>query len=208
MGKYKLWRLENLKEGIDRFYRENSRFPTVSDLDNIDYLLSSRWIQTKFGGMVKVRKDLGYTDAHLGTGKYRSVIARQVNETGLGFEHEIEKFLIDKFGEPFVHIQKRVGNHRDRIDLFVYNRTENFAVDVTNTTGHFRNLQGNINTKIRKYKDLKIKLYIVVNSSFDQGKVDEWIVKKTIPLPFGWKIVTKENFLQIIKLFQPHLINL
>ena len=208
MGKYKLWKLENLKEGIDRFYQENNRFPTVSDLDNIDYLPSSRWIQVKFGGMVKARKDLGYTDTHLGIGKYRSEIARQINEAGLDFEHEIEKFLIDKFGEPFVHVQGRMGNRRDRIDFFVYNKTKNFAFDVTNTTGHFRNLQGNINTKIHKYKDLKLKFYIVVSSSFEQNKIDEWIVKKTIPLPSGWKIVTKENFIQIIKIFQPYIINL
>lgn len=208
MSSRKNWRLEDLKKGIDHFYQENGRYPTVSDLDNINYLPSSRWIQVKFGGMVKVRKDLGYTDTHLGIGKYRSEIARQINEAGLDFEHEIEKFLIDKFGEPFVHVQRRMGNRRDRIDFFVYNKTENFAVDVTNTTGHFRNLQGNINTKIHKYKDLKLKLYIVINSSFEQNKVDEWIVKKTILFPSGWKIVTKENFIQIIKLFQPYLINL
>lgn len=35
MGNYKIWKLEDLKIGIDRFYQENGRFPTVSDLDNI-----------------------------------------------------------------------------------------------------------------------------------------------------------------------------
>ncbi len=206
MGKYKLWNLEDLREGIDRFYKENDRFPTVNDLDNIDYLPSSRWIQMKFGGMVKVRKDLGYNDIHLGIGQYRSKIANQVNRAGLKFEHQVEKILINKFGEPFVHIQRRVGKFKDRIDFFVYNRTENFAVDVTNTTGHFRNLQGNINTKISKYHNLNLKLYIVVNSFYKQNKIDSWVLKKITKLPLGWKIVTIENFIRLINLFNPYKI--
>lgn len=113
MASRKPWNLESLKEGIDRFKIENSRFPTVSDLDNVNYLPSARFIQMKFGGMVKLRKDLGYVDIHLGVGKYRSEIANQINKSGLEFEHEIEEFLINKFGEPFVHIQKRVGSKRD-----------------------------------------------------------------------------------------------
>ena len=97
MGSYKIWKLEDLKVGIDRFYQENGRYPTVSDLDKINYLPSARWIQMKFGGMVKVRRDLGYKDSHLGSGKYRIEIANQSNKIGLEFEHEIEKFLINKF---------------------------------------------------------------------------------------------------------------
>lgn len=204
MGKHKAWKLEDLKIGIDRFYKENGRFPTVSDLDITDYLPSARWIQIKFGGMIKVRKDLGYKDTHLGVGQYRSEIANQVNKAGLKFERRIEQILIDKFDEPFVHIQKRVGEFRNRIDFFVYNQTENFAVDVTNTTGHFRNLQGNINTKIRKYQGFNIKLYIVVNSLYKQDKIDSWVLKKLTQLPLGWKIVTIECFVELINLFKPY----
>ncbi len=65
------WTLDDFKIGIDRFYLENGRFPTVSDLDCIDYLPSSRWIQMKFGGLVKVRKDLGYEDT-----KSKSLVKR------------------------------------------------------------------------------------------------------------------------------------
>lgn len=208
MGHYKIWKLENLKEGIDRFYQENGRFPSVSDLDNIDYLPSSRWIQMRFGGIVKVRKDLGYIDVHLGRGKYRSVIAQQINNSGLKFEHEIQRILIDKFGEPFVHIQRRIGDYKDRIDFFIFNKTENFAVDVTNTAGHFRNLQGNVNNKIHKYKNLNLKLYIVVNTPFDQIKIDNWVLKKIIPLPHNWKVVTKNIFIDTLKQFKPFVVSI
>lgn len=202
MGKYKFWKLEDLREGINHFYHENNRFPTVSDLDNTDYLPSSRWIQMKFGGMVKVRKDLGYVDIHLGTGKYRSKIANKVNKTGLKFEHEIEKFLTNKFGEPFVHVQKRIGNKRDRVDFFVYSATANFGVDVTNVTGHFRNLQINVNVKISKYKGLNVVLYIVIGGDYDQDKIDKWILTKACPLPSSWKILTAKNFIKTVNSFQ------
>lgn len=202
MGHYKLWKLEDLKAGIDRFYQENDRFPTVSDLDNIDYLPSSRWIQYKFGGMIQVRKDLGYQDSHLGAGEYRTQIALQVNKNGLDFEHEIERTLVGKFGEPFVHVQKRVGSDRDRIDFYVY-ANENFGVDVTNVTGHFRNVQTNINVKITKYKNLDLRLFIVVNSDFTQDRIDGWLLKKVKPLPINWKILTKRGFVSEINKFKP-----
>ncbi len=203
MGQYRIWKLEDIKLGIDRFYQENGRFPTVSDLDNIDYLPSSRWIQMKFGGMVKVRKDLGYTDIHLGTGKYRSAIARQINETGLGFEHEIEKVLVDKFGEQFVHVQKRIGNARERIDFYVYSSNGNFGVDVTSVTGHFRNVQTNTNVKVAKYKNLNLKLFIVVDGDFQQDRIDDWLLRRIKPLPTDWRILTKSSFVSEINKFKP-----
>lgn len=208
MGRYKLWKLEDLKKGIDRFYKENKRYPTVSDLDSIDYLPSSRWIQVKFGGMIKVRKDLGYKDVHLGVGQYRSKIANQVNRAGLKFEHRIEKFLINKFGEPFVHIQKRIGDKKNRIDFFVYSTTANFGVDVTSVTGHFRNLQINVNVKIAKYKDLNVDLYIVIDGNYDQNKINKWILTKVRSLPSNWKILTFENFIKMVGTFTPLLIQL
>ncbi len=202
MGHYKLWKLEDLKVGIDRFYQENGRFPTVSDLDNIDYLPSSRWIQYKFGGMIQIRKDLGYKDSHLGAGEYRTQIALQANKNGLDFEHEVERILVGKFGEPFVHVQTRVGNSRDRIDFYVY-ANENFGVDVTNVTGHFRNVQTNINIKITKYKNLDLRLFIVVNSDFTQDRIDSWLLKRIKPLPINWKILTKSGFVSEINKFKP-----
>ncbi len=203
MGRYKKWTLNDLKEGIDRFYKEKGRFPTVSDLDNIDYLPSSRWIQYKFGGMIQVRRDLGYDDSHLGVGKYRTKIALQVNKDSLDVEYSIERILVDKFGEPFVHVQKRVGNDRNRVDFYVYTASGDFGVDVTNVTGHFRNVQTNTNVKIAKYKNLDIKLYIVVNADYSQDKIDKWLIRKVKPLPENWKILTKASFLDEISNFHP-----
>jgi len=199
MGRYKLWKLEDLKKGIDRFYKENKRYPTVSDLDSIDYLPSSRWIQVKFGGMIKVRKDLGYKDVHLGVGQYRSKIANQVNRAGLKFEHQIEKILIDKFGEPFVHIQKRIGLGRNRLDFYVYHKNGNFGVDVTVASGHFRNVQTNLNIKIAKYKDLNLPIFFVVSGDYNQAQFDQWIIKRLSFFPNRCRIFTPANFMQYVR---------
>lgn len=198
MARYKIWKLQDLKEGIDRFYKENGKYPTVSDLDNINYLPSSRWIQYKFGGMVKVRKDLGYEDTHLGTGKYRTRIALKVNKDGLEFEHEIECFLIDKFGEPFVHIQKRIGLGRNRLDFYVYHKHGVFGVDVTVASGHFRNVQTNINIKIAKYKDLNLPIFFVVSGDYNQTQFDQWIIKRLSPFPNRCRIFTPANFMRYV----------
>lgn len=204
MAQYKIWKLQDLKEGIDRFYKENGRFPTVNDVDQINYLPSARWIQMKFGGMVEVRKVLGYQDVHLGAGAYRTEIAKKVNQEGLKYEHEIESFLINKFGEPFVHVQKRVGTKRARLDFYVYSVSKNFGVDVTSVTGSFRNLQTNINVKIPKYGDLQIELFIVVNGDFNQDQFDAWSAKKINSLPHGWKIFTTTNFIRYVDQFRPY----
>lgn len=208
MSHYKLWKLEDLKKGIDRFYLENNRYPNHQDFDKSNYLPSSRWIQIKFGGLVAVRKKLGYQDIHFGHGEFRTMIAKRINQDGLDLEHKVEELLINRFGEHFVHIQKRIGKLRQRLDFFVYCMDENFGVDVTNVTGDFRNAETNINIKIGRYKDLKMPIFIVVASMFNQAKINRWLGRRTTFLPQNFKITTLPNFNKIIKMYRPLLIQL
>ena len=158
----------------------------------------------KFGGMVKVRQELGYVDINLAVGKYRSEIVLQVNADGLDFENEIESILVERFGEPFVHIQKRVGGQRNRLDFYVYSKSKNFAVDVTFVTGTYRNLQTNINVKISKYNDRVSEMYIVVSGDFSQANLDELAFRKKIPLPMNWKLLTPQTFINLVSGYKPH----
>lgn len=206
MTKYKIWTLDSLREGIDRFHQENGRYPTVNDVTSVDYLPSARWIQYKFGGIMKVRKDLGYKDSNLGSGKYRTRIAFKVNKVGLAFEHKIERLLIKKFGEPFIHVQKRVGNGRSRLDFYVYHKSGSFGVDVTSVSGFFGNIQTNINSKISKYKNLNLPLFFVINTEYDQSRLDQWISQRVSPIPVSWKVFTTANFLRYISNLEPLII--
>ena len=68
------WTLEKIREGFERFRVEHGRLPIAPEIDKLDYLPSSRQIQRKFGGLEKLRADLGYEDTHFGRGTYRSEI--------------------------------------------------------------------------------------------------------------------------------------
>lgn len=198
------WTLENIKSGFDRFYEENGRLPTVSEVDVSSYLPSSRWLQTKFGGIVGVRKSLGYVDCNLSSGLNRSNIAKRVNKMGLEFERQMERFLVNIFGEQFVHTEKRIGESRNRLDFYVYSVSSNFGVDVTKVDGNFRSLETNINLKIRKYKDIPIKLYIVVEGNFSQFEIDAWLHTKKMSPPSSLQILTTNNFMKIVNKFTPY----
>src|SRR3990167_9427156 len=76
------WTLENLRDGLLYFYELNGRYPTAPEIDNFDYLPSSRQIQRKFGGLEKLRTLLGHTEVSFSKGVYRSRIAQIVGKRG------------------------------------------------------------------------------------------------------------------------------
>jgi len=93
------WTSNKIKDGFERFIKENGRLPLAPEIDLLDYLPSSRQIQKKFGGLEKLRHQLGYKDTHFGKGAYRSAIATRVNHRGRNEELSLEKVLREIFGE-------------------------------------------------------------------------------------------------------------
>ena len=108
--KNSLWTVEKIKEGFDRFIKEKGRLPKSLEIDELDYLPSRKLIERNFGGLEKLRGELGYLDTHFGKGKFRSEIAHRVNTSGRNIELALEKLLKDKFGEVFVHTEKIFDN--------------------------------------------------------------------------------------------------
>ena len=108
------WTVEKIKEGFDRFWSENNRLPTAPEIDQLDYLPSSRQIQRKFGGLEKLRTVLGYEDTHFGKGAYRSEIANRVNTKGRDTEISLEKILREKFQEVFVHTERIFDDSKNK----------------------------------------------------------------------------------------------
>ena len=101
-----IWSIQKIKEGFEKFERDNGRLPTAPEIDKLDYLPSSRQIQRKFGGLEKLRQVLGYKDTNFGRGAFRSEIANRVNRRGRDVEIQLEKILSNKFNEVFVHTEK------------------------------------------------------------------------------------------------------
>ena len=148
-----IWNLENIKSGIEQFTIEHGRTPTARDFDETAYLPSARQIQRAFGGLSALRATLGYTDLDFTRGDLRRPIVKAAYERGLQAEKYFEAVLVKRFGEPFVHTQKRYQDSKHRYDFFVYTASGMFGVDVF-TTDRSNYIEKNLRHKVNRYKDI------------------------------------------------------
>lgn len=207
MPQKKKWSLENIQDGFNNFKNEHGRLPTSLEIDKIKDLPSSRQIQRAFGGLPNLRKTLGYTDTHFGAGKYRSEIGIQSNVRGRAGEKIIKDILIKKFHEPFVHIEKPVGeSSKNRLDFYVYSPDGNFGVDVfTTSTQH--DLSTNINIKILRYKEFRERLYlVVVSESINIENIESCLLGRQKLLPDNIKLFLLQDFIKEINNFKGYKI--
>ena len=168
------WTLQMVKEGFDRFLAEHGRLPTAYEVDDTSYLPSSRQIQRRFGGLSALREQLGYKDVHFGKGKHRRDIQARSGLRGGNAEDELERLLIDRFGELFVHSERRFGDNRNRVDFVVYARDKVVGIDVF-ATDDKRTLIKNIGVKMPKYINFpsNIPLFFVVwGDGLTQEEID------------------------------------
>lgn len=201
MDKYK-WTSESIKDGLERFNKENGHFPTALEIDKTTYLPSSRQIQRRFGGLINFRKLAGHKVTDFGSGTGRSGIASRAGKRGLSGEREVERLLIKHFGEEFVHIEKRWGEYKHRLDFFVYNPKSNFAVDVISASS-IHSLIVNLNMKIPRYSGFPYELYfVVIGPEITQEKLDKLIKnKKKLFLSSNQHLVSQQAFDQMISVY-------
>ncbi|MDP9249549.1 MAG: hypothetical protein M3M85_03525 [bacterium] len=187
------WTAEKIKEGFERFIKEQGRLPKSVEIDGLDYLPSRKLIERNFGGVEKLRKELGYSDTHFGKGKFRSAIAHKANTSGRTIELVVEKLLKDKFGEVFVHTEKIFDGTKNRVDFYIYSPSGNFGIDVFGTDT-LHNLQSNMNVKLNKYSGFKERLFfVVVSDALIQTDLDSYVTKKTKILPNNAKMITLDS---------------
>lgn len=158
------WTIDTIGEGVKRFITEHSRIPTATDFDSVDYLPTARQIQRLYGGMSGLRQTLGYGSLDFTKGKERTAIASKASLDGIAAEEYLEAILIAKFGEAFVHTQKRYSfGTKNRFDFFVYAKNICFGVDVF-TTKRQEYIGTNVRHKMKKYKDVQadIPIFFVV----------------------------------------------
>lgn len=158
------WNIDNIREGIERFISENGSMPSAQDFDVTSYLPSARQIQRAYGGIVTLRKTLGYGDADYTKGELRKAIAIRSNARGATAEDYIEPLLIEKFGETYVHTQKRYyKGSKNRYDFLVYAKDLTIGIDIF-TTDRANYIGKNIRHKINRYKNAPkmLKIYFVL----------------------------------------------
>jgi hypothetical protein len=194
------WTTEVIKEGVARYLKEEGRLPTSRDFDLMPYLPSARQIQRMYGGLPTLRTLIGLEDIDYTKGDLRRAIASKGYTDGLDAEERLEAILIEKFGEPYVHTQKRYGLHlKNRYDFFVYCKEECFAVDVF-TTGRPEYISINIRHKINKYKSIgPFTIYFVVAGEHTEINIDKAIkslkILETLP---NVAVRSEQAFLQEI----------
>ena len=186
--------LENLKQGLERFNKENGHYPSAEEIDGCSYLPSSRRIQQKFGGLISLRDIIGLKETDYRTGSQRQNAINKFLRLNIISEKAIKEFLDKRYGEICVHEEKKYGQGRNRVDFFIYAK-ENFAVEVFNTYS-IRNLANNLNSKLHKFDDFPFKLYFVVTGgNFSQEQLDSLIYhKRNLPLLSNMRCLTIDEF--------------
>jgi hypothetical protein len=200
------WSTEKIKEGFESFIKENGRLPTHYEIDDSPLLPSSRQIQRRFGGLSKLRIELGYGDIHLGKGIYRTNIQKAIGNRGGNAEDKLEELLVAKFGELFVQSEKRFGANRYRVDFLVYAKDAVLGIDVFATDDR-RNIQKNIAIKIPKYRSFPADIplfFLVWSDKFIEEDIDKSVLYMTAlgDVP-NLKIVGLEGLLDRLNKLEP-----
>lgn len=169
------WSLENIKIGFDKFIETNGRLPSADEVDMISYLPSSRQIQRRFGGLRTLRAQLGYEDVDFASGANRSNIQKSSRVRANQAEREFYKWLVNRFGEPFVHAEKEYGDIRNRADFLVFAKNLTVGIDVFATIT-IRTLRKNVDIKAKKYTSFPNRLpllFVVWGEEFNQGDINQ-----------------------------------
>jgi len=194
--KQKTYNLEMLREGFILFQKEYGRFPTALEVDSFPHLPTSRTIQRSWGGLEKLRKQLNLQITNYTKGQYRSNKSHDIGQRGWNTENKIEEILQFRFGEPFVHTQKRFGHVR--ADFYVYCPNGNFAIDVFCYEAKHSFL-AEINFKQKTYNNFPCKIiFLAINSNFNQTQINNWIKNKRNTLPVNISVMEFMEFQQYI----------
>lgn len=201
------WTLETIKHGVERYRQEHGHLPTAWDFDRCEYLPSARQIQRPYGGLEKLRDQLGLTELNYTKGSLRQKISFEGISRGIEAEDLLEPILMDYFGEPFVHTQKKYYKKlKNRYDFFVYHHGGRFGVDVFSTE-RTEYIGPNIRHKLAKYANIPsdVPVYFVVSSSSLLPKdveAGKQTARKLLELSHI-DVVHMEEFLILIKSFTP-----
>lgn len=190
---------KSLRLGFQRFYDENGHFPSANEIDLCGYLIKSRSIQRSWGGLPNLRNLMGMDITDYGRGATRATIAERIGKRGFSGESDFEKILVTKFGEIFVHTQKRIDNIN--VDFFIYSPDQTFGIDVFYyETDH--DLKGIINIKQKTYEHFPYTVvFIPMNNKKNQKELDEILSKKDKSLPIHCKLFSIDYFTEWINGF-------
>lgn len=194
-----IWTEEKIREGFKKFFQEHGRYPSALEVDIFEDLPSSRQIQRKYGGLVRLRTKLGLPEVDYTKGLVRSQKAQEVGKRGLLYEQQVYQMLVSYFGEIAVHEQKPFSDYSGRYDFYVYSKDGIFAIDVFYPIDLF-SFAGCVNSKQRLYKNFKEEIILLcVNSKIKQATIEKALKTKKNILPLNIRVLDIDQFKKFIK---------
>jgi hypothetical protein len=175
----KTYTKEDIVKNINLFIEKYGYEPSSHDFTNENNLPNKKTIERRFGGLRKLREELGlYVDHRIG--KKRSNTANEINKRAIKWNSIIYKKLLTIFDEKLIHRESSIfDDRRNRTDFKVYaNKT--FLVDIfypknrQSLLGCVLLKQKKYPTDLRKYLDKNFDKVIFLNLN------DK--VENTIPL--------------------------
>ena len=200
--------MERIRDGLDRFYKENHRYPTATEFDECPYLPRAKTAERRFGGLVALRKQLNIGSEHdLRTGAHSSKRAHTINERAHILEKNVYELLCKQFGKEFVHREYfYTDDHRTRADFFVYDGKDGFCGDVFYASS-LKNIGGCLNLKLAKYSQSDLLPYPIIflqmNEDINQSELNELVQKKKRGLGQKQTLMSWKTFEEFYKSRKP-----
>ncbi len=201
----RLWTEEELRAGFLHFFKLYSHYPTAHEIDDFEFLPSSRSIQRSFGGLKETRRKLGLPVEDYTKGEYRADKAREGDARARVSEEEFFLFLTKHFEEIAVHEQKVIRPGNVRSDFFIFmNKEEGVVIDVF-YANRLKYVSTIVSIKLKTYARLSQPVYFVLvgNDSIAQEEISKLLAGRTTPLPSNIRVVSEAYFkTEVIPLFK------
>lgn len=196
-GHQQNWTKEEVLVGLQYFYQINSRYPTAREIDNFQYLPSSRSIQRQFGGLVVLRKELipeSHSDFTRGT--YRSSIAAETWQRAAQYEEEFYDFLCQNFDPVAIHEHKVMRPGNVSSDYFIYLTPDKGIVLDLFYAKDLYSLRGVVTIKQKRYSSLPYKVIFILvgNNDIEIQEIRDMLNRRKSPLPKHILVETEYNF--------------
>lgn len=184
---------KQIKQNIERFYQEYNRFPTSHDFDTTSYLPTARTIQRKFGGLVKLRQELGYAVADLRNSKERKEILRNSKKDHKKIIAEITIKLNKTYSHLHVHTPYTYIKQSLNLSDFEYH-----TADTGISSGKFTSIINffNVSTTNTKAVDIQVRHKI-------KKMLDKPVTPEPASLPHEWVIVCANPAVKTINYTHP-----
>lgn len=195
------------------FKKETGHYPSSFDCDRHGVLPNRQYIQRKFGGIVNLRKTLGFDITDFTKGQTRSVVSKMINVRAHQGMNEIYNFLINVFGEASVHREFMVdyNNNYNRCDFYIFIDPEKdkFLIVDCFFSKDRPSMGGSLNTKLKKYRSIQDKkmksypiIYLNMNPLLDGKDTDELLKNKKNKLLSNEMLMGIKDFKKYINVVQ------